>query len=310
MRIVFCGTPDFAIPSLRAVAEKFDVVGVFTQPDRINGKRVIAPAVKTEALRLGLPVFQCENISKDGFEQLKALEPDCMVTCAFGHFLYRKVLALPKYGVINVHGSILPKFRGASPVQSAVLAGEKETGVTIMKTAFEMDAGDILLVEKTEIGETETAGELFDRLSILGADALVKGLELIENGQAIFVPQDGNKATFCEKFHKEYGKLSFDKTPEELRRFVLGLNPWPSAYTRLPNGKLFKIHKLVVSNEKFDCEVGKVVYCDSKRGLVVACKDGSVVLTEVQEEGGRKMDAESFILGHDISGVVLGTDRE
>lgn len=310
MRIVFCGTPDFALPSLRAVAREFEVVGVFTQPDRVNGKRVIAPPVKEEAKKLGLEVFQCENISKDGFADLCSLNPDCIVTCAFGHFLYRKVLALPKYGVINVHGSLLPEFRGASPVQSAVLAGKKESGVTIMRTAFEMDSGDILLVAKTPIGENETAGELFDRLSILGADALVKGLKLIESGKAEFIPQDNSKATFCEKFTKEYGKIDFNKTPEELKHFVLGLNPWPSAYTYLPDGKLFKIHKLLASENEFDCPVGTVIYSDTAHGIVVSCKGGSVILTEVQEEGGRKMDANSFVLGHNLKGLVLCSDKK
>ncbi len=308
MRIVFCGTPDFAIPSLRAVNEHFDVVGVFTQPDRGNRRGTICPPVKIEAQKLGLKVFQCENISKDGFEDLKSLEPDCIVTCAFGHFLYRKVLALPKYGVINVHGSLLPKYRGASPIQSAVLNGEKESGVTIMRTEFEMDSGDILLVEKTPIAIDETSGELFDRLSVIGAEALVKGLKMIENGTAIFTPQQG-EPTFCEKFTKEYGLLSFDRSSEEIRRLVFGLNPWPSAYTYLPDGKLFKIHKMVVLDKQYDCENGTVVCSDSKNGIIVSCKGGSIKLTEVQEEGGKRMDANSFILGHDLKGVVFNSNK-
>lgn len=308
MRIVFCGTPDFAIPSLRAVNEHFDVVGVFTQPDRGNRRGVICPPIKIEAQKLGLKVFQCENISKDGFETLKSLEPDCIVTCAFGHFLYRKVLALPKYGVINVHGSLLPKYRGASPIQSAVLNGEKESGVTIMRTEFEMDSGDILLVERTPIAIDETSGELFDRLSVIGAEALVKGLKMIENGTAVFTPQQG-EPTFCEKFTKEYGLLSFDKSPEKIRRLVFGLNPWPSAYTYLPDGKLFKIHKMVVLDKEYDCANGTVVCCDSKNGIIVSCEGGSIKLTEVQEEGGKRMDANSFILGHDLKGVVFNSSK-
>lgn len=308
MRIVFCGTPDFAIPSLRAVSEHFDVVGVFTQPDRGNRRGTICPPVKVEAQKLGLKVFQCENISKDGFETLKSLEPDCIVTCAFGHFLYRKVLALPKYGVINVHGSLLPKYRGASPIQSAVLNGEKESGVAIMRTEFEMDSGDILLMEKTPIAIDETSGELFDRLAVIGAETLVKGLKMIEDGTAVFTPQQG-EPTFCEKFTKEYGLLSFDKTPEDIRRLVFGLNPWPSAYTYLPDGKLFKIHKIVALDKQYDCANGTVVSCDSKNGIIVSCEGGSIRLTEVQEEGGKKMDAESFILGHDLKGIVFNSNK-
>lgn len=303
MRIVFCGTPDFAIPSLRAVTKEFEVVGVFTQPDRGNGRRIIEPPVKVEAKRLGLPVYQCENISKDGFDDLVNLKPDCIITCAFGHFLFRKVLSLPKYGVINVHGSLLPKYRGASPVQSAVLNGETETGITIMRTAFEMDSGDILNVERVPILPNETAGELFDRMAELGAKALIKGLKLIESGEAVFTPQDHSKATYCEKLEKDFGNIDFNKTPIELKHFVLGLNPWPSAYTHFPNGKLFKIHRIEIVEGDFGEETGKVVVADTKNGIIVSCKNGGIKLLEVQEEGGKKMDANSYIIGHNIRGI-------
>lgn len=305
MRVVFCGSPDFAEASLRAVNENFEVVGVFTQPDRVNGKRVVSPPVKALALDLGLPVFQPDNISKDGFETLVSLNPDVIVTCAFGQFLYRKVLNLPKYGVINVHGSILPKYRGASPVQSAVLNGETETGVSIMRTVFEMDAGDVLFTEIIQIQKGETAGELFDRMAVVGANALVKGLKLIESGEAVFTPQNHEEATYCDKLKKDYGFVDFSKSAKELDNFVRGLNPWPSAYSFLPNGKIFKIHNVEPLERTYQEEVGTVVSCDTKNGLIVACGVGSIKLLFVQEEGGKKMDATSYIIGHNLMGVLL-----
>lgn len=305
MRVVFCGSPDFAEPSLRAVNENFEVVGVFTQPDRVNGKRVVSPPVKSLALQLGLPVFQPENISKDGFETLVSLKPDVIVTCAFGQFLYRKVLNLAPFGVINVHGSILPKYRGASPIQSAVLNGETETGVSIMRTAFEMDAGDVLFTEIIPILKGETAGELFDRMAVVGANALIKGLKMIENGTAVFNPQNHSQATYCDKLKKDYGLIDFSRSANELDNLVRGLNPWPSAFAYLPNGKMFKIHNIEPLEKTYHDEVGKIVSCDTKNGLIVSCGQGSMKLLFVQEEGGKKMDATSYIIGHNLNGVLL-----
>lgn len=306
MRIVFCGSPDFSIPSLRAVHKEFGVTAVITQPDRIMGKRVTSPVIKKEAESLGIPVYQFEKVSVDGFETLVNLQPDVIITCAFGQFLYRKVLALPKYGVINVHGSILPKYRGASPIQSAILNGEKETGVSIMRTAFEMDSGDVLLCKKTEILPNESAGELFDRLSLIGADALVEGLKLIFNGNAIFIPQDHTKACFCSSFDKKDGLIDFSKSAEEISNKVRAFNPWPSAYTYLPDGKLFKLHSVRVLDEQYP-ETGKVVKCD-KEGIVVSTGSGSLYLECVQEEGGKRMDSKVFSLGHSLLGEFLGNE--
>lgn len=303
MRVVFCGSPDFAIPSLRAVANNFEIVGVFTQPDKINGNRVIEPIVKTVAKELGLNVYQFDSISKEGFDTLRSLNPECIVTCAFGQFLYRKVINLPKYGVINVHGSILPKYRGASPIQSAVLNGEKETGVTIMRTAFEMDSGDVLLCERTPIRDNESAGELFDRLSFIGADALIKGLKMIEQGIAVFTPQDHSQATYCKKLTKDFGLLDFNDNPYEIQLKVRGLNPWPSAYTYLPNGKLFKIHQVEPIDKIYDAPAGEVVNCNIRDGIIVSCTNGALRLLTVQEEGGKKMTWKDFVIGHDFLGM-------
>lgn len=306
MRIVFCGSPDFSIPSLRAVHKEFGITAIITQPDRIMGKRVTSPIVKKEGESLGIPVYQFEKLSVDGFETLVSLKPDVIITCAFGQFLYRKVLALPKYGVINVHGSILPKYRGASPIQSAILNGEKETGVSIMRTAFEMDSGDVLLCKKTDILPNESAGELFDRLAIIGAEALVEGLRLIFDGNALFTPQDSTQACFCSSFEKKDGLIDFSKSAVEISNKVRAFNPWPSAYTYLPDGKLFKIHSVRVLDENY-AECGKVVKCD-KDGLVISCGVGSLYLECVQEEGGKRMDSKAFSLGHALLGELLGNE--
>ncbi len=306
MRIVFCGSPDFSIPSLRAVHKEFGVTAVITQPDRVMGKRITSPVIKKEAESLGIPVYQFEKISVEGFDTLVGLEPDVIITCAFGQFLYRKVLALPKYGVINVHGSILPKYRGASPIQSAILNGEKETGVSIMRTAFEMDSGDVLLCKRTEILPNESAGELFDRLSMIGADALIEGLKLIFSGNAHYVPQDHTKASFCSSFDKKDGLIDFGKSAVEISNKVRAFNPWPSAFTYLPDGKLFKIHSVQVLEDNYPV-AGKIVKCD-KDGIVVSTGYGSLYLECVQEEGGKRMDSKVFSLGHSLLGEFLGNE--
>ena len=303
MRIVFCASPDFAIPSLRLVHENFGVLAVFTQPDRVMGKRITSPAVKTEAESLNIPVYQFDSISKDGFEALSTFKPDVIVTCAFGQFLRNNVLELPKYGVVNVHASILPLYRGAAPIQSAILNGDKETGVSIMRTVYEMDAGDVILCEKTAIGEDETAGELFDRLSILGAQALIKALKAIEDGSATFTPQDGSRATFCKKLEKTSGLLDFTKSAVTLKNEIRAYSPWPSSYTYLPDGNLFKILSADVVDEVGVS--GEVLRSDGK-GLIVACGEGALKLNTVQLSGGKKMRAEDFVNAHDLKGCVLG----
>ena len=301
MRVVFCGSPDFALPSLVAVSKAYDVVGVFTQPDRVMGKRVTVPVVKQKALELGLPVYQFDSISKEGFETLSSLSPDVIITCAFGQFLRRNVLDLAPYGVINVHASILPLYRGAAPIQSAILNGDKETGVSIMRTVYEMDAGDVILCKKTDIDEDETAGELFDRLSLIGADALMEALALIENGTATFTPQEGDKATFCKKFDKEAGKADFSLPAEVIKNQIRAFNPWPTLYAYLPDGNIFKIYSATVVEGKG--EIGEVI--DDEKGLVVACGEKALKLNVVQAGGGKRMSAEDYVNAHKRKGVIL-----
>lgn len=300
MRLIFLGTPDFAVPSLKKIAESnHEIIAVVTQPDRPRNRGVMSPSpVKETALELGLKVLQYERISREGVEDIKNLNPDIMVTCAFGQILSRELLAIPKYGVINEHASLLPKYRGSSPIQWCVINGEKETGVTIMKTAYEVDSGDILFADKTFIGEDETAGELFDRLSILAADSIIKALDLIENGKANFVPQNHNEATFCKMLTKADGLIDWSKSAQQIKDFVRGMNPWPCAYTKL-DGMVYKMHKVSVQNNNFSGKAGQIVMAD-KNGLIVACGDGAISIDIIQAPNCKKMSAKDYLLGHKL----------
>ena len=300
MRLIFLGTPDFAVPSLKKIAESnHEIIAVVTQPDRPRNRGVMSPSpVKETALELGLKVLQYERISREGVEDIKNLNPDIMVTCAFGQILSRELLAIPKYGVINEHASLLPKYRGSSPIQWCVINGEKETGVTIMKTAYEVDSGDILFADKTFIGEDETAGELFDRLSILAADSIIKALDLIENGKANFAPQNHNEATFCKMLTKADGLIDWSKSAQQIKDFVRGMNPWPCAYTKL-DGMVYKMHKVSVQNNNFSGNAGQIVMAD-KNGLLVACGDGAISIDIIQAPNCKKMSAKDYLLGHKL----------
>ena len=308
MRILFLGTPDFAVPALEALATtNHEIVGVVTQPDRMrNRNKVTYSPVKECALNLGLPVYQYERISREGVEDIKSLNVDLMITCAFGQILSREILAIPPKGIINVHASLLPKYRGSSPIQWAILNGEKETGISIMRTAYEVDSGDVLLQLKTEIGEEETAGELFDRLSELGAKALLQGLQLIENGEDVYTPQDHSKMSYYPMLEKKDGLIDFNKDYSELDSFIRGMNPWPSAFT-FYNGKLFKVFKIKKYDDKITDSYGEIVKASNKDGLIVQIGDCHIEIVESQVEGSRRMDTRSYLLGHSFdAGSILG----
>lgn len=331
MRILFLGTPDFAIPSLEALAKtKHDIVGVVTQPDRVRGRnnKVTFSPVKELALKLSLKVYQYERISREGVEDIRKLEPDVMVTCAFGQILSREILSIPKYGIINVHASLLPLFRGSSPIQRAILTGERETGISIMRTEYEVDSGDILLQKRTDIYEKETAGELFERLSHLGASALIEGIDLIDRGEAVYTPQDNSKASYYPMLKKEDGIIDFSTTYSELDCFVRGMTPWPSAYTYM-NGesmKVFSVSKVcsidgssegnggmlfdgIENIEKASC--GQIVAADTKRGLLVRVKDAVISIDEIQLPGGKRMKATDYLRGHSVEeGETLGGENK
>ena len=303
MRIVFMGTPDFASASLKKlIDEKFDVVGVFTQPDKPKGRgmELSASPVKELALENGLPVFQPVKM-RDGtaLAQIKALEPDILVVVAYGRILPDDILAVPKYGAVNVHGSLLPKYRGAAPIQWAVLNGDKITGVTTMYLASEMDTGDIIYTAETEIGEYETSGELFDRLKDMGAKLLVKTLRDIDAGTAPRAPQDHSKASYVTMLDKSICPIDWNKTPREVLKHIYGLQPWPVATMEL-EGKTVRVFAAKYTDGKTEKVPGAVVSTD-KGGLEIACADGETLLiTELQAPGKKRMSAEDYLRGHQI----------
>lgn len=303
MRIVFMGTPDFAAASLKKLIDKkYDIAAVFTQPDkpRDRGMKLSYSPVKELALENNIPVYQPTKL-RDGTatELIKSLDPDILVVVAYGRILPDDMLEVPKYGAINVHASLLPKYRGAAPIQWAVLNGDKITGVTTMYLASEMDTGDIIYTSETEIGEFETSGELFDRLMIMGAELLDRTLRDIEAGTAPRTPQDHSKASYVKMLDKSLSPIEWAKTPREVIKQIYGLQPWPVATAEL-DGKVFKINSAEYTQNKTDKAPGSVVSA-GKKGIEIACLDGETVLiTELQAAGKKRMKASDYLLGHPI----------
>lgn len=297
------GTPDFAEASLkRLLDEKFDVVGVFTQPDKPKGRGMeLAPSpVKTLAQANNLPVFQPAKM-RDGtaLEMLKGLEPDILVVVAYGRILPDDILALPKYGAINVHGSLLPKYRGAAPIQWSVLNGDEVGGVTTMYLASAMDSGDMIYTAETPIGEKETSGELFDRLKDMGAELLVKTLRDIENGTAPRIPQDNDKATYVTMLDKSDSPIDWNKPPRSVLKHIYGLQPWPVATMEL-EGTSYRIFGADYTDNHTDKSPGTVV-STGKNGIEIACAEGeTLMITELQAPGKKRMKAADFLRGHPI----------
>lgn len=303
MRIVFMGTPDFAAASLKKLIDKkYDIAAVFTQPDkpRDRGMKLSYSPVKELALENNILVYQPTKL-RDGTatELIKSLDPDILVVVAYGRILPDDMLEVPKYGAINVHASLLPKYRGAAPIQWAVLNGDKITGVTTMYLASEMDTGDIIYTSETEIGEFETSGELFDRLMIMGAELLDRTLRDIEAGTAPRTPQDHSKASYVKMLDKSLSPIEWAKTPREVIKQIYGLQPWPVATAEL-DGKVFKIYSAEYTQNKTDKAPGSVVSA-GKKGIEIACLDGETVLiTELQAAGKKRMKASDYLLGHPI----------
>lgn len=304
MRIVFLGTPDFAVGALRKIIEsQHELLAVITQPDKLgNRKQLTIPPVKEEALKHGIKVLQYNRISKEGIDELKALNPDIMVTAAYGQILSKEILAIPKFGVINIHASLLPKYRGSSPIQWAIINGEQYSGVTIMQTEYEVDSGAIIAAEQIAIDEGMTAGDLFDKLSEIGARLIVKVLDDIESGQAHYTEQDSTQATYCKMLTKADGKIDFSKNYFSISCFVRGMSPWPIAHCEI-GGCKFKIHKVIHYSgnvEICDCECGTVAAADFKNGLIIKCADGYVRLLELQAENGKRMMDIEYLRGHSV----------
>ncbi|MEE0929445.1 MAG: methionyl-tRNA formyltransferase [Acutalibacteraceae bacterium] len=299
MNIVYMGTPEFAVPSLEAIINAgHNIIGVFTQPDKPKGRGYVLtpPPVKECALTNNIDVYQPTSMKNgEALEILKKLNPDIIVVVAFGKILPKEILDLPKYGCINVHASLLPKYRGAGPIQWCVLDGEKVTGVTTMQMAEGLDTGDMLLKAETEIGENETAGELHDRLSQLGAKLAVDTISVIESGSVIPQKQDDSLSNYAPMLTKELCKIDWNKSAQEIHNQVRGLNPWPVA-TASVNGKRVKIFSTILS-DKNGC-AGKVI---SENPLTVACGKGAVVINELQLEGKKRMNSQDFVRGYRIN---------
>lgn len=309
MKIVFMGTPDFALPCLeRLIASKHEVIGVFCQPDKPKGRAqtLTAPPIKELAIKHDIPVFQPVTLKNGaGVEILKTLNPDLVVVTAYGKILPKDFLEYPKYGCINIHGSLLPKYRGASPIQWAVLNGDSEAGVTSMQMDEGLDTGDMLLTEKIPVDENETAEGLFEKLSVLGADVLEKTISELENGSLVPVKQDDSKATYVGMLSKEMSRVDWSLSAWEIHNKIRGLYSWPGASTVL-DGKTLKLHKARLSDKKGNNIPGSVVESDKR--LIVCCGDNKCVeLVEIQLEGKRRMNAEDFLRGRKIAvGTVLG----
>lgn len=303
MRVVFMGTPDFAAASLKKlIDEKYEIAAVFTQPDkpRNRGMKLAFSPVKELALENNIPVFQPTKL-RDGTatELIRSLEPDILAVVAYGRILPDDMLAVPKFGAVNVHASLLPKYRGAAPIQWAVLNGDKVTGVSTMYLASEMDTGDIIYTEQTEIGEFETSGELFDRLMLMGADLLDRTLRDIEAGTAPRTPQNHSEASYVQMLDKSMSPIDWTKTPREIIKWIYGLRPWPVASAEL-DGNTFKIFAAEYTSAKTDKAPGSIVSA-GKSGIEVACAGGETVLiTELQAAGKKRMKASDYLLGHPI----------
>ena len=305
MKIVFMGTPDFAEKSLEAVYNAgHEILAVVTNPDRPKGRgmKMVASPVKEFAVSKDLKIYQPEKVRKniEFIEEIKALKPDVICVVAYGKILPKEILEIPKLGCINVHGSLLPKYRGAAPIQWAVINGEKVTGVTTMYMDVGMDTGDMILKEKTEIAPDETTGELWDRLAIIGADLLVKTLEQIENKTAPRIPQ-GEDFSMAPMLEKEMSKIDWEsKTAQEIKNLVRGLNPIMGTYSYL-NGKKIKIWKVdVVEADSKDIKNGTVLKSDSKDGLYIKAKDGVIKVLEIQGENAKRMNIQDFLRGNQI----------
>ena len=313
MKIVFMGTPDFAAGALKAIIEAgHEVTLVVTQPDRAKGRsdKLIPSPVKEVALEHNIPVFQPLKIkTPEAVAELRKYDADIFIVAAFGQIISQEILDMPRYGCVNIHASLLPKYRGASPIQRVILDGEKKTGVTIMQMDAGIDTGDMLYKVETEISDEDTFETLHDRLTGIGAEAIVEALPLIESGELVPEKQDDSQSCYAKLIKKEMGKIDFNKSAAEVSKLVRGMNPWPSAYTFL-SGKQMKVWRVSVLPQT-DEKTGKAVPGEivelTKDGITVKCGEGSVKILELQLEGKKRMAAKDFLLGAKPEvGSILG----
>ncbi len=311
MRIVFMGTPDFAVPSLEMlVKEGYEVVAVITQPDKPKGRgnKMTAPPVKEFALKHQIKVLQPEKIKTPEFiDQIRAFKPDLLITAAYGKILTKELLEVPVYGCINVHGSLLPAYRGAAPINWAVIKGEKKTGITTMYTDVGVDTGDMLLKKELEIGSDMTVGELHDKMSVLGAEVLMETLTALINGTLQRIPQEDSQSSYAPMMNKELGHIDWNKSALEIHNLVRGTDPWPGAYTFLLGNRM-RVWKTSLVPGKSDTEIdnGKILKVDDE-GILVKCPDGNLMIKEVQFDSSKRMSVGDYIRGHEINaGETLG----
>lgn len=308
MKIVFMGTPDFSVNALENIVKAgHDVVGVITQPDKPKGRggKMQYTPVKEKASELGLDVYQPQRVKETEFiEKLKEMNPDAIVVIAFGQILPKAILDMPKYGCINVHASLLPKYRGAAPIQWSVIDGEKETGVTTMYMNEGLDTGDIIDKVVVPIDKKETGGSLFDKLAIEGGKLILKTLIELENGTAVRTPQDDSKSNYAGMINKQLGKIDFNKSANEIERLIRGLNPWPSAYTKM-DGKTLKIWDADVDDSENDSAPGTITEV-GKDFIRVATGKGSLKILELQLEGKKRMKTRDFLNGAKIPDRMEG----
>lgn len=307
MRVIFMGTPDFAVPSLEALLTKHEVVLVVTQPDKPKGrgKKMVPTPVKACALEHGIPVLQPEKVKEPEFvEQLRSYEPDLIAVTAFGQILSEPILEMPKYGCINVHGSLLPKYRGAAPMQWSIIDGEKVTGITTMYMAKGLDSGDMLLKAEVEITDEDTFATIHDKMAVTGANLLLDTLDQLEAGTLERIPQDHDAATYASMITKETGHIDWSKNRQDIINLIRGLNPVPAAYT-IYEEEVLKIFGAVISDVQTDDAANGEIVAVVKKGFVVKCGDGCLLITEVQARGGKRMMTDAYLRGHAVKEGIL-----
>ena len=297
MRVIFMGTPDFAVPSLEALLTKHEVVLVVTQPDKPKGrgKKMVPTPVKACALEHGIPVLQPEKVKEPEFvEQLRSYEPDLIAVTAFGQILSEPILEMPKYGCINVHGSLLPKYRGAAPMQWSIIDGEKVTGITTMYMAKGLDSGDMLLKAEVEITDEDTFATIHDKMAVTGANLLLDTLDQLEAGTLERIPQDHDAATYAPMITKETGHIDWSKNRQDIINLIRGLNPVPAAYT-IYEEEVLKIFGASLSDVQANSAANGEIVAVVKKGFVVKCGDGCLLITEVQARGGKRMMTDAYL---------------
>lgn len=307
MRVIFMGTPDFAVPSLEALLTKHEVVLVVTQPDKPKGrgKKMVPTPVKACALEHGIPVLQPEKVKEPEFvEQLRSYEPDLIAVTAFGQILSEPILEMPKYGCINVHGSLLPKYRGAAPMQWSIIDGEKVTGITTMYMAKGLDSGDMLLKAEVEITDEDTFATIHDKMAVTGASLLLDTLDQLEAGTLERIPQDHDAATYAPMITKETGHIDWSKNRQDIINLIRGLNPVPAAYT-IYEEEVLKIFGASLSDVQANSAANGEIVAVVKKGFVVKCGDGCLLITEVQARGGKRMMTDAYLRGHAMKEGIL-----